>query len=89
MPPEVYRAVIDEAHKRGLRVPPRFYLADAGTSSPLGVYDRPGVRIDRHGVRRPISPAAFAPPTLMRGVAFAYADERVLRRSLLQKDADP
>src|SRR5204862_5016998 len=30
MPPEVYRAVIDEAHKRGLRVAVHlFYLADA------------------------------------------------------------
>src|SRR5438874_1499681 len=30
MPPEIYRAVIDEAHKRGLRVAVHiFYLADA------------------------------------------------------------
>src|SRR5687767_9943619 len=32
MPPEVYRAVIDEAHRRGLRVAAHlFYLADAKT----------------------------------------------------------
>jgi imidazolonepropionase-like amidohydrolase len=37
MPPEVYRAVIDEAHKRGLRVAVHlFYLADAKSALDAG-----------------------------------------------------
>lgn len=50
MQPDVYKAVIDEAHKRGLRVAAHiYYLADA-----KGVVNA-GVDIIAHGVRdRPV-----------------------------------
>jgi len=78
MPPEVYRAVIDEAHKRGLRVAVHvFYLADA-----KGVLDA-GADFIAHSVRdAAISPEVIGLlksrgiclcPTLMREVStFVY-----------------
>ena len=58
MPPEVYRAVIDEAHKRGLRVAAHlFYLADAKDLLAAGVdliaHSVRDAEIDA-GVRRPM-----------------------------------
>jgi len=81
MPPEVYRAVIQEAHRRGLRVAAHlFYLADARDLVDWGV------DLIAHSVRDLPIDAAFAGelarrgvctcPTLMREVsAFVYADE--------------
>jgi imidazolonepropionase-like amidohydrolase len=81
MTPEVYRAVIDAAHRRGLRVAAHlFYLADA-----RGLVEA-GVDYLAHSVRDldvpPDFTAALAQrkiplcPTLMREVsAFVYADE--------------
>jgi imidazolonepropionase-like amidohydrolase len=78
MPPEVYRAVIDEAHKRGLKVAVHiFYLADA-----RGVLDA-GADFIAHSVRdAAISPEVLGLlksrgiclcPTLMREVStFVY-----------------
>jgi len=78
MPPDVYRAVIDEAHKRGLRVAVHiFYLADA-----KGVLDA-GADFIAHSVRdAAISPEVIGLlksrgiclcPTLMREVStFVY-----------------
>ena len=78
MPPEVYRAVIDEAHKRGLRVAVHiFYLSDA-----KGVLDA-GADFIAHSVRDAvISPEVVGLlkargicvcPTLMREVStFVY-----------------
>jgi imidazolonepropionase-like amidohydrolase len=78
MPPEVYRAVIDEAHKRGLRVAAHiFYLADA-----KGLLDA-GVDLIAHSVRDlDVDAATIAAlkaknvcvcPTLMREVStFVY-----------------
>ncbi len=78
MPPEVYRAVIDEAHKRGLRVAVHlFYLADAKSLLDAGA------DLIAHSVRDldadPALMAAFKAkgvclcPTLMREVStFVY-----------------
>lgn len=78
--PAVYRAVIDEAHARGLRVAAHlFYLADA-----RGLLEA-GVDLVAHSVRDAQLDAALVAelkrrdvcvcPTLMREVsAFAYAD---------------
>jgi imidazolonepropionase-like amidohydrolase len=96
MPPEAYRAVIDEAHKRGLRVAAHlFYLADARDLAAAGV------DLIAHSVRDANVDAAFAAelarrglctcPTLMREVsAFAYADEPAFFADpFFLKDADP
>ena len=81
MTPEVYRAVIEEAHRRGLRVAAHlFYLEDA--RGLLGA----GVDFLAHSVRdQDVDPAFVAElkrrgtclcPTLMREVStFVYADE--------------
>ena len=81
MPPEVYRAVIEEAHRRGLRVAAHlFYLADAKDLVASGV------DMIAHSVRDAPIDAAFAAelarrgvctcPTLMREVsAFVYAED--------------
>jgi imidazolonepropionase-like amidohydrolase len=81
MAPAVYQAVIDEAHKRGLRVAAHlFYLEDA-----QGLLAA-GVDFIAHSVRdKPVDPGIVAElekrgtclcPTLMREVsAFAYAEE--------------
>jgi len=78
MPPEVYRAVIDEAHKRGLRVAVHlFYLADA--KSVLAA----GADFIAHSIRdAPVDDEVIAAlkkrgvcvcPTLMREVStFVY-----------------
>ena len=54
MTPEVYRAVIDEAHKRGLRVAVHlFYLADAKSVLDAGAdFIAHSVRDARHQTRR-------------------------------------
>ena len=96
MPPEVYRTVIEEAHKRGLRVAAHlFYLADAKDLVASGV------DMIAHSVRDAPIDAAFATdlarrglctcPTLMRDVsAFVYADEPAFFADpFFQKDADP
>jgi imidazolonepropionase-like amidohydrolase len=81
MPPEVYRAVIDEAHKHGLRLAAHiFYLEDARDLVASGA------DFIAHSVRdRPVDPAFIAAlrkrnvcvcPTLMREVsAFVYGSE--------------
>ena len=96
MPPEVYRAVIQEAHRRGLRVAAHiFYLADARDLVGLGV------DLIAHSVRDLPIDAAFAAqlarrgvctcPTLMREVsAFAYADEPAFFSDpFFLREADP
>jgi imidazolonepropionase-like amidohydrolase len=81
MPPEVYRAVIDETHKHGLRLAAHiFYLEDARDLVASGA------DFIAHSVRdRPVDPAFIAAlkkrnvcvcPTLMREVsAFVYGSE--------------
>jgi imidazolonepropionase-like amidohydrolase len=96
MPPEVYRAVIQEAHRRGLRVAAHiFYLADAQDLAALGV------DLIAHSVRDQPIDAAFAGelarrgvctcPTLMREVsAFVYADEPAFFSDpFFLREADP
>jgi len=96
MTPAVYRAVIDEAHKRGLRVAAHlFYLEDA-----QGLLAA-GVDFIAHSVRdKPVDPAFVSAlakrgtclcPTLMREVsAFAYADEPTFFADpFFSKEADP
>jgi len=96
MPPEVYRAVIQEAHRRGLRVAAHiFYLADAQDLAALGV------DLIAHSVRDVPIDAGFAGelarrgictcPTLMREVsAFAYADEPAFFSDpFFLREADP
>jgi imidazolonepropionase-like amidohydrolase len=96
MAPAVYRAVIDEAHKRELRVAAHlFYLEDA-----RGLLAS-GVDFIAHSVRdRPVDAGLVAElkkrgtclcPTLMREVsAFAYAEEPAFFGDLFfSKDADP
>ena len=96
MPPEVYRTVIEEAHRRGLRVAAHlFYLADAKDLVASGV------DLIAHSVRDLPLDAAFAGelarrgvctcPTLMREVsAFVYADEPAFFSDpFFLKDADP
>jgi imidazolonepropionase-like amidohydrolase len=95
MAPAVYRAVIDEAHGRGLRVAAHlFYLQDA-----QGLVAA-GVDFIAHSVRdAPVAPelvAALAKrgtclcPTLMREVsAFAYAEEPAFFSDpFFQREAD-
>jgi len=77
-PPDVYGALIDEAHKRGLRVAAHlFYLKDA-----KGLLDK-GVDVIAHGIRdQPVDAATIAAikarnveyiPTLTRDIAqFVY-----------------
>jgi imidazolonepropionase-like amidohydrolase len=96
MTPAVYRAVIDDAHARGLRVAAHlFYLEDA-----QGLLAA-GVDFIAHSVRdKPVDPAFVAAlakrgtclcPTLMREVsAFAYADEPpFFADPFFLKEADP
>jgi len=96
MPPEVYRAVIDEAHGRGLRVAAHlFYLADA-----KALLDA-GADFIAHSVRDTEVDAAFADalrksgtcysPTLMREVStFVYeSTPDFLADSLFLTHANP
>ncbi len=96
MPPEVYRTVIEEAHRRGLRVAAHlFYLADAKDLVASGV------DLVAHSVRDLQLDAAFATelarrgvctcPTLVREVsAFAYAEEPAFFSDpFFLKEADP
>ena len=96
MPPEVYKTVIEEAHKRGLKVAAHlFYLADAKDLAASGV------DLIAHSVRDARIDAAFAGelarrglctcPTLMREVsAFTYADEPAFFADpFFLREADP
>jgi imidazolonepropionase-like amidohydrolase len=96
MPSEAYRTVIEEAHRRGLRVAAHlFYLADAKDLVAAGV------DLVAHSVRDLPLEAAFAGelarrgvctcPTLMREVsAFAYAEEPAFFSDpFFLKEADP
>jgi imidazolonepropionase-like amidohydrolase len=96
MPPAVYRAVIDEAHKRGLRVAAHlFYLEDARDLLTAGV------DFIAHSVRDADVDASFVSalarrgtclcPTLMREVsAFAYAEEPAFFADpFFLREADP
>jgi imidazolonepropionase-like amidohydrolase len=96
MTPEVYRAVIEEAHRRGLRVAAHiFYLEDA-----RALLDA-GVDYLAHSVRDQGVPAEFVAavkkrgipfcPTLMREVStFAYAEEPAFFADpFFLKEADP
>ena len=96
MPPAVYRAVIDEAHKHGLRVAAHiFYMEDARDLVASGA------DMIAHSVRdRPASPAfvdalkarhVCVCPTLMREVsAFVYGSEPdFFSDPFFLKDADP
>ena len=96
MTPAVYRAVIDEAHARGLRVAAHlFYLEDA-----RGLLAA-GVDLIAHSVRdAPVDPVLVAElarprhclcPTLTREVsAFAYAEEPAFFADpFFLKEADP
>jgi imidazolonepropionase-like amidohydrolase len=96
MPPEVYRAVIDEAHKRGLRVAAHlYYLADA-----KGLLDA-GADFIAHSVRDQEVDAQFVAalkssgrcytPTLMREVStFVYeSTPGFFDDPLFQKHANP
>ena len=96
MTPEVYRAVIDEAHKRGLRVASHlYYLADA-----KGLLEA-GTDFVAHSVRDQEVDAAFVSalkasgrcysPTLMREVStFVYeSTPDFFADPLFQKHANP
>jgi imidazolonepropionase-like amidohydrolase len=96
MPPAVYRAVIDEAHKHGLRVATHiFYMEDARDLVASGA------DMIAHSVRdRPVDPAFVAAlkarpvcvcPTLMREVsAFVYGSEPdFFSDPFFLKEADP
>jgi imidazolonepropionase-like amidohydrolase len=96
MPPAVYRAVIDEAHARGLRVAAHlFYLEDARDL--VGA----GVDLVAHSVRDTVVDPTFAAelarrgtcvvPTLTRELsAFAYAEEPAFFSDpFFLKEADP
>ena len=96
MTPDVYRAVIDEAHKRGLRVASHlYYLADA-----KGLLDA-GTDFVAHSVRDQEVDAAFVSalkssgrcysPTLMREVStFVYeSTPDFFSDPLFQKHANP
>jgi imidazolonepropionase-like amidohydrolase len=96
MTPAVYRAVIDEAHRRGLRVAAHiFYLEDA-----RGLLEA-GVDYLAHSVRDQDLPPDFVAalakrgiplcPTLMREVsAFVYGDEpEFFPDPFFLKEADP
>jgi imidazolonepropionase-like amidohydrolase len=81
MPPAVYRAVIDEAHARGLRVAAHlFYLEDAqgllAAGADLIAHSIRDRAIDSELVAALAKRGTCVCPTLMREVsAFAYADE--------------
>lgn len=96
MPPAVYRAVIDEAHKHGLRVAAHiFYMEDARDLVASGA------DMIAHSVRdRPVDPAFVEAlkarqvcvcPTLMREVsAFVYGSEPdFFSDPFFLKEADP
>ena len=96
MTPAVYRAVIDEAHKRGLRVAAHlFYLEDARDLVAAGV------DFIAHSVRDAAVDGAFVAelarrgtclcPTLMREVsAFTYAEEPAFFADpFFLREADP
>jgi imidazolonepropionase-like amidohydrolase len=96
MPPEVYRAVIDEAHRQGLRLAAHiFYLEDARDLLASGA------DLIAHSVRdRPVDAAFVAAlkargvcvcPTLMREVsAFVYGSEPdFFADPFFAKEADP
>ena len=96
MPPAVYRAVIDEAHRHGLRVAAHiFYIEDARDLVASGA------DLIAHSVRdRPVDPAFVEAlkarrvcvcPTLMREVsAFAYSSEPdFFSDPFFLKEADP
>jgi len=96
MPPAAYRAVIDEAHRRGLRVAAHiFYLEDARDLVASGA------DYIAHSVRDRAVDAAFVSalktrgvcvcPTLMREVsAFVYASEpEFFADPFFTKEADP
>ena len=96
MPPAVYRAVIDEAHRRGLRVAAHiFYLEDARDLLTSGadyiahsVRDRP---VDAAFVAALKAKGVCVCPTLMREVsAFVYASEpEFFADPFFLKEADP
>jgi len=80
MQPEVYQAIIDEAHKNGIRVfAHAFYLADAKALLAAGlngfahsIRDQP---VDNELIQTMKSRHVFLIPTLIRDeVLFAYAD---------------
>ena len=78
MPPEVYRAVIDEAHKRGFRVAVHlFYLADAKSVLDAGAdYIAHSIRdadVDEDVISKLKQRNVCVSPTLMREVStFVY-----------------
>jgi imidazolonepropionase-like amidohydrolase len=96
MPPEVYRAVIEEAHKHGLRLAAHiFYLEDARDLVASGadfiahsVRDRP---VDRPFVDALKQRHVCVCPTLMREVsAFVYGSEpEFFSDPFFTKEADP
>ena len=96
MPPAVYRAVIDEAHKHGLRVAAHiFYMEDARDLVASGadmiahsVRDRP---VDRAFVDALKARAVCVCPTLLREVsAFVYGSEPdFFADPFFLKEADP
>jgi imidazolonepropionase-like amidohydrolase len=96
MPPAVYRAVIDEAHKHGLRVAAHiFYMEDARDLVASGadmiahsVRDRP---VDRAFVDALKARPVCVCPTLMREVsAFVYGSEPdFFADPFFLKEADP
>jgi len=96
MPPAVYRAVIDEAHKRGLRVAAHlFYLEDARDLLAAGVdFIAHSVRdraVDTSFVKELARRGTCLCPTLMREVsAFAYAEEPAyFADPFFLREADP
>jgi imidazolonepropionase-like amidohydrolase len=78
MPPEVYRAVIDEAHKRGLRVAVHlFYLADAklllDAGADLIAHSVRDADVDADLIAKLKASGVCVCPTLMREVStFVY-----------------
>ena len=78
MPPEVYRAVIDEAHKRGLRVAVHlFYLGDAKSILDAGgdlvAHSIRDAEVDADVIAKLRAKGVCVSPTLMREVStFVY-----------------
>jgi imidazolonepropionase-like amidohydrolase len=78
MPPEVYRAVIDQAHKRGLKVAAHiFYLQDAKAILAAGgdfiAHSVRDTTVDRAFLGQLLARNACVSPTLMREVStFVY-----------------
>jgi imidazolonepropionase-like amidohydrolase len=96
MPPEVYRAVIDEAHRRGLRVAAHlFYLADAKLLLAAGVdfiaHSVRDAEVDAEVVNAFKSAGVCLSPTLMREVStFVYeSTPDFFADPLFQKHANP